>query len=309
MRLIFMGTPDFAVPALATLIGSQHQVVAVYTQPPRPAGRGQQVQKPPVMLLAEKHGLEVRTPISLKDPAEQAAFTALNADAAVVAAYGMLLPQPILDAPRFGCVNIHPSLLPRWRGAAPIQRALLAGDAETGVCIMQMDAGLDTGAVLMRGSFAMPPDATTGRLFPVLADMGAKLLMMTLDRIAEGTVIKTPQPAEGVTYAKKLTREDYPLNWHHTARMLDFQVRGLHPSPLATMIFGDTILKIHAARAEHIAHDQPPGTVLDNKLLIACKEGALRILALQKPGGKALAAADFLRGFPIPEGTQLITHH
>ena len=231
LRLAFMGTPDFAASSLRALIDAGHDVVCVYSQPPRPAGRGHQVQRSPVHVLAEDREIPVRTPKSLRNAEAQAEFAALDLDCAVVAAYGLILPQPVLDAPRMGCLNIHASLLPRWRGAAPIQRAILAGDAETGVTIMQMDAGLDTGAMLLKGSVPITGQTTAGSLHDALADMGSGLIVQALDGLAEGPLTAEPQPNEGVTYAAKLSRDDGRLDWTQPADFIERQVRALNPWP------------------------------------------------------------------------------
>ena len=231
LRLAFMGTPDFAASSLRALIDAGHEVACVYSQPPRPAGRGHQVQRSPVHVLAEERGIPVRTPKSLRNAEAQAEFAALDLDCAVVAAYGLILPQPILDAPRMGCLNIHASLLPRWRGAAPIQRAILAGDAETGVTIMQMDAGLDTGAMLLKGTVPITAETTAGSLHDALAELGAGLIVQALDGLAEGRLTAEPQPSEGVTYAAKLSRDDGRLDWSQPADFIERQVRALNPWP------------------------------------------------------------------------------
>jgi methionyl-tRNA formyltransferase len=300
MRLAFMGSPDFAVPALRALHAAGHEIVAVYCQPPRPAGRGQAVRPCPVHAAAEALGLPVRTPARLrKDEAEHEAFRALNLDAAIVAAYGLILPQAMLDAPRRGCLNIHASLLPRWRGAAPIQAAILAGDQETGITLMQMDAGLDTGAMLLRESLPITRTTTATQLHDALAEIGARLALRAL---AENPPA-TPQPEEGATYAPKLTRDDGRLDWTHPAAALDRQVRALNPWPgTFTTLAGET-LKILAATPE--PGTGLPGTTLDDALLVATGEGALRLTRIQAPGRAAMPAEAFLRGRPIPPGTKL----
>ena len=307
LRLAFMGTPDFAVPALLALLEAGHDVAAVYTQPPRPAGRGQRPKPSPVQAIAESRGLPVRTPLSLKDPAEQAAFAALGLDAAVVVAYGLILPQPILDAPRLGCLNIHASLLPRWRGAAPIQRALLAGDRETGISIMAMDAGLDTGPVLLTGRLPIRSDDTASTLHDRLADLGARLVVEALQGVAAGTLRPVPQPSEGATYAAKLTREEGRLDWRRPAVALERQIRALTPWPGAWFEAGGDRIKVLSAEVVESAgsSDARPGQVLDDRLTVACGEGALRLTKLQRAGKSPVAAADFLRGFALPAGTLL----
>lgn len=301
MRIIFMGTPNFAATALAAVQGAGHEVVAVYSQPPRPAGRGQDLRKSPVQLLAEQHNLPVRTPVSLKTSEAQADFAALKADVAVVAAYGLILPQPVLNAPRLGCLNIHASLLPRWRGAAPIQRAILAGDAETGVTIMQMDAGLDTGAMLMREALAIGPAMTAGQLHDALAVLGARMIVASLAALP---LPATAQPAEGVTYAAKISPAEAQIDWSQDAVQLERQIRAFAPVPGAWCLAPDgTRLKLLAA--DIVKGSGAPGMLLDDALTIACGQGALRLTLLQKAGKKPMAAADFLRGQKLPQGTIL----
>ena len=298
-----MGSPDFAVPALRALHAAGHAIAAVYCQPPRPAGRGQTVRRCPVQVAAEALGLPVRTPARLRrDGAEHAAFAALDLDAAVVAAYGLLLPEPMLAGPRRGCLNIHASLLPRWRGAAPIQAAILAGDQESGVTIMQMDAGLDTGPMLLRQ--AVPIDATTtaAALHDRLADIGATLILRAL----ADAPTAVPQPAEGATYAPRLTRADGHLDWTEDAATLARRVRALNPWPGTFARLGDETLKILAAMPEAGAAAGPPGVVLDEALLVAAGRGALRLTRIQAPGRAPLDAAAFLRGRRIPPGTRLL---
>ena len=313
MRIAFMGSPDFAVPALEALHHAGHAIAAVYCQPPRPAGRGQSVRLCPVHAAAERLGLPVRTPARLrKDLAAQAAFAALGLDAAVVAAYGLILPQAMLDAPRLGCFNIHASLLPRWRGAAPIQAALLAGDSETGITIMQMDAGLDTGAMLLRGTIPIGPHTTATALHDGLAAIGADLML----RVLTAPQAATPQPAEGLTYAEKLTRDDGRIDWSRDAAFLDRQVRALNPWPGTFTEYDGTILKILAATPEPHAPEPHapdstapdsigPGTLLDDALLVRAGRDALRITKLQAPGRAPLDADAFLRGRKMPAGTRL----
>ncbi|WP_158742485.1 methionyl-tRNA formyltransferase [Acidisphaera sp. L21] len=299
MRLAFMGSPDFSVPALRALHGAGHEIAAVYTQPPRPAGRGQALARCPVHVAAEAMGLAVHHPASLKrDPAAQAAFAALGLDAAVVAAYGLILPQSMLDAPRRGCLNIHASLLPRWRGAGPIQAAVLAGDDETGVTIMQMDAGLDTGAMLLEGAVPIGPHTTAADLHDALSSLGAGLVLRAL---AENPPPRA-QPADGATYAPKLSRADSPLDWNRPAEELDRRVRALTPWPGTTCRLGDDVLKV--LEAEPVASAGVPGTVLEG-LTIACGTGALRLLRVQRAGRGPVAADAYLRGSPVPAGTAL----
>ncbi len=302
-----MGTPDFAVPALRALLEAGHDLAAVYTQPPRPAGRGQRPKLSPVHAAAEARGLPVRTPLSLKDPAEQTAFAALGLDAAVVVAYGLILPQLILDAPRLGCLNIHASLLPRWRGAAPIQRALLAGDPETGISIMAMDAGLDTGPVLLTERLPIGPDDTAATLHDRLAALGATLVVEALEGLDAGRLQPTPQPAEGATYAAKLTREEGRLDWRRPAAALERQVRALTPWPGAWFEAGGDRIKVLSAEIVENpgSSDAKPGRVLDDRLTVACGDRALRLAKVQRAGKAPMAAADFLRGFVLPAGTLL----
>ena len=300
MRLAFMGSPDFAVPALRALHAAGHEIAAVYCQPPRPAGRGQAVRLCPVHAASEALSLPVRTPVRLRrDEAAQAAFTALELEVAVVCAYGLILPAPMLAAPRRGCLNIHASLLPRWRGAAPIQAAILAGDDETGITIMQMEAGLDTGPMLLREAVPITGTTEAAGLHDALAAIGARLILRALDEVPP----PIPQPEAGSTYAPKLTRDDGAIVWTEDAEVLDRRVRALNPWPGTFCRFGGETLKILAARPE--TGDGAPGTVLDEALLVACGSGALRLLRVQAPGRAALDAAAFLRGRPVPVGSAL----
>jgi methionyl-tRNA formyltransferase len=300
MRLIFMGTPDFAVPALDALVSAGHEVAAVYCQPPRPAGRGKALQPSPVQRRAEALGLEVRIPVTLRDADEQAQFAALGADAAVVAAYGLILPKPILAAPRLGCFNIHASLLPRWRGAAPIQRAVLAGDAITGVTIMDMEAGLDTGPT--RATVEVDVDRkTAGELTAELAEKGAALMVQVLGALA--AYPRRPQPAEGVTYASKVEKAEARLDFAAGAAAAERQVRAFNPAPGAFFELNGERVRILSAEVESIAGEQ--GLVLDDRLLIGCGADALRAIRVQRAGRGAMSADELLRGFPIPAGTRL----
>ncbi|WP_170448881.1 methionyl-tRNA formyltransferase [Ruegeria arenilitoris] len=301
MRVIFMGTPEFSVPVLDALVRAGHEIAAVYCQPPRPAGRGKKDRPTPVHARAEALGLPVRHPTSLKSPEERAAFAALKADVAVVVAYGLILPQPILDAPRHGCLNIHASLLPRWRGAAPIHRAIMAGDAETGVCIMQMEAGLDTGPVLLRQATPIGPEETTAQLHDRLSAMGADLIVQALDRLPELT--PEPQPEVGVTYAAKIDKAEARVDWSRPAVEVDRQIRGLSPFPGAwTQIEGERV-KLLASRLSD--GQGMPGVALDDALRVACGTGAVELLRLQRAGKAAQDREIFLRGWPIPAGTRL----
>jgi methionyl-tRNA formyltransferase len=303
LRLAFMGTPEFARVSLAALIAAGHDIACVYSQPPRPTGRGQRPRPSRVQALAEEKALPVRTPVNLRDPAEQAHFANLGLDVAVVAAYGLLLPPAILKAPRWGCLNIHASLLPRWRGAAPIQHAILAGDRESGITIMQMDEGLDTGPMLMSEHLAITASDTGATLHDRLADLGARLIVAALERLSAGRLPPTAQPSSGVTNAAKLTREDGRLDWRQGAKDLARRVRALAPWPGAWCELGRERIKVLAA--EPVSAGGPPGKVLDDRLTIACGEGALRLLTVQRPGKAALEAAEFLRGFKLASGAVL----
>ena len=299
MRLAFMGSPGFAVPALRALHAAGHEIAAVYAQPPRPAGRGQALRPCPVHTEADALGLPVRTPARLRtDLAAQAEFAALDLDAAVVAAYGLILPQPMLDAPRRGCLNIHASLLPRWRGAGPIQAALLAGDAQTGITIMQMDAGLDTGPMLLRGAVPIRHTDTAATLHDALAALGAELILQALATAP----VPVPQP-EGATYAPKLTRDSGRLDWTQDAATVGRTVRAMVPWPGAWTTLGDETLKVLMARPEPGAG--VPGTVLDSALLVACGQAALRLVRVQRPGRAPMDAKLMLNGRPVPPGTVL----
>ena len=297
-----MGTPDFAVPLLAELIAEGHDIAAVYSQPARPKGRGMKEEPSPVAKLALAHGLEVRTPVSLKQPEPQAAFAALKLDVAVVAAYGLLLPKPILDAPRLGCWNLHGSLLPRWRGAAPIQRAVMAGDEEAGVQVMQMEEGLDTGPYLLTTKTPIARK-TAGELTDELARSGAKLMAEGLKILESGAFTATSQGDDGVTYAKKILKDEARIDWTKSAREIDCHIRGLSPWPGAFSEAAGERLKI--LYAEPVAGSGAPGTVLDDQLTIACGSGAVRLLKVQRPGKSAMAAADLLRGWSLAKGTVL----
>lgn len=300
MRLIFMGTPDFAVPTLDALVDAGHDVVAVYSQPPRPANRGKKLTPSAVHARAENLGLEVRAPVSLKGADEQAAFAALNADAAIVAAYGLLLPQPILEAPKYGCLNVHGSLLPRWRGAAPVQRAILAGDAETGVMVMRMEAGLDTGPV--RATARTPIDRkTAGELTEELAQLGARLMTEVLADIDGHPAVA--QPEEGVTYARKIDKSEARLDFGQSAEALERQIRAFNPVPGAFFELEGERYRVLAA--DIVADAGAAGTVTDDRLTIACQQGAILPTVIQRAGKPAMPLADFLRGNAIPAGTVL----
>lgn len=296
MRLVFMGSPDFSVPVLEALVEAGHDIAAVYCQPPRPAGRGKKDRPGPVHARALELGLEVRHPVSLKGADEQAAFADLNADAAVVVAYGLILPQAVLDAPTHGCLNIHASLLPRWRGAAPIHRAIMAGDAETGICIMQMEAGLDTGPVLLREATPIGAEETTALLHDRLAAMGSRMIVDALARLDDLT--PAVQPDEGVTYAAKIDKAEARVDWTKPAAEVDRLIRGLSPFPGAKCDVAGEQVKLLASR---LADGQgAPGQVLDG-LIIACGDGAVQILRAQRPGKRAMEVEDFLRGFDMPD--------
>ncbi len=301
MRIIFMGTPDFSVPVLDALVAADHEIAAVYCQPPRPAGRGKKDRPTPVHARANELGLEVRHPVSLKGAKEQAAFADLKADVAVVVAYGLILPQAVLDAPQYGCLNIHASLLPRWRGAAPIHRAIMAGDVQTGICIMQMEAGLDTGPVLMRRATDIGAEETTGELHDRLSAMGSDMIVEALGRL--DCLTPEPQADSGVTYAAKIDKSEARINWALPATQVDAQIRGLSPFPGAWIEVQGQRLKLLASR---MAKGQgAPGEVLDEALIVACGEGAVQLLRLQRAGRGAQDAGEFLRGLPLPKGTML----
>jgi methionyl-tRNA formyltransferase len=312
LDLVFMGTPDFAAVILGALIAAGHRVVCAYSQPPRPAGRGHRLQPSPVQTLAEASAIPVRCPTSLRQPEAQAEFAELKPDAAVVAAYGLILPPAILAAPRLGCVNVHASLLPRWRGAAPIQRAILDGDGETGVTIMQMDVGLDTGPMLLQEAVPIGPQATAGELTHRLAALGGRLINEALEGINRNpldALIARPQPADGVTYAKKLSRDEARLDWRAPAAQLECQVRAFDPWPGAFFLVdspgsGERIRVLAAEIARHTG-TEVPGTVLDERLTIACREGALRPLRVQRAGRAAMDTEALLRGFALPPGMVL----
>jgi methionyl-tRNA formyltransferase len=302
LRLAFMGTSDFAVPALTEIVGQGHSVAAVYARAPRPAGRGMQERRSPVHEAAARLELPVFTPVSLRPPEEQAAFAALDLDVAVVVAYGLILPKAFLEAPTFGCLNIHASLLPRWRGAAPIQRAIMAGDAETGVTIMRMDEGLDTGAIAMTERLAIGRDVTAGDLRAALARLGADLIVRALAALAKGALDTQAQPAEGIIYAGKIDKSETRIDWSRPAVEVHNRIRGLSPWPGAwcEMEIGGRRERVKLLRSHRIAADGPPGTILGNTLTVACGGGAVELVELQRAGGKAMAAGEFLRGLQRP---------
>ena len=303
MKTVFMGTPDFALEALKALHAA-HDVVCVYTQPPRPSGRGHKLTPSPVQVYAEEHGIPVRTPSTLKTPEELDAFKALKADVAIVAAYGMILPAAYLSAFKYGCLNIHGSILPRWRGAAPIQRAIMAGDTETGVTLMQMDAGMDTGDMLLVEKIAITPETTAKTLYEDMAKLGGDVLIKGLKKLEEGTLIARKQPEEGVTYAPKIAKEEAKIDWNMTAFEIDCRRRGLSPYPGAWFMSGEERIAVIDARPVEIDGKHPAGTVLDGGV-VACETGGLKLLTLQRQGKKPLPVEDFLRGFPLPAGTLL----
>jgi methionyl-tRNA formyltransferase len=300
MRIIFMGSPDFAVPTLDALVEAGHEVIAAYTQPPRPAGRGKGERPTPVNQRAGELGIEVRCPKTLRGEAERAAFAELEADVAVVAAYGLILPQAILDAPTFGCLNVHGSLLPRWRGAAPVQRAIMAGDEATGITIMQMEAGLDTGPMLLKRAVEIE-GKNAAQLTEELAKLGAKMMVEVLADLPEFDPI--PQPEDGVTYAAKISKEEAQIDWSRPAAELVRQVQGLAPFPGAWFEANRERIKLLAA--EMADGSGKPGEVLDNRLTIRCGSGAIRPTLVQRAGKGAMSVEEMLRGFAIPKGTVL----
>jgi methionyl-tRNA formyltransferase len=300
MRIAFMGTPEFAVPTLDALTAAGHEVVAVYSQPPRPAGRGKALRPSPVHARAEAAGIEVRTPLTLRGEAEQRAFAALKLDAAVVAAYGLILPVPVLEAPKHGCLNVHASLLPRWRGAAPIHRAILAGDERTGVTIMGMERGLDTGPMFAVRETEVD-GKTAGELTEELAGIGGVLMVEVLERLPE--LEPVPQPEDGVTYASKIEKHEARLDFSNCAVAVERQVRAFNPAPGAFFQLGGERIKVLAAEIVGVAG--PPGTVVDERLTIACGTGAIVPTLVQRSGRGAMTSSELLRGFPIPVGTKL----
>lgn len=308
MRIIFMGTPDFAVPTLASLAGFGHEIAAVYTQPPRPAGRrGLEILKSPVHRQAEILGFPVRTPQSLKGEDEQQAFRALDADVAVVVAYGLLLPEAILSGTRLGCYNGHASLLPRWRGAAPIQRAIMAGDTQTGIMVMKMDVGLDTGPIAMEERVTIDPDMTAGELHDRLMVIGGDLMQRAMAALQRDSLTLTPQPSEGVVYASKISKSETRIDFSRPAAEIHNHIRGLSPFPGAwcEMTLNGKVERVKILRARQGDAGGTPGIVMDNRLCIACGEDSVHLLQLQKAGGRPLGVDEFLRGNPVRPGTQL----
>ncbi len=307
LRLVFMGTPDFAVPTLTELMGQGHDIVAVYTRSPAQSGRGLELRLSPVHRTAERFGIPVLHPKSLRGLAEQEAFAGHDADLAIVVAYGLILPKPVLDAPQFGCVNLHASLLPRWRGAAPIQRAVMAGDAEAGVCVMQMEEGLDTGPVGMVETVALGPEMTAGELHDQLAVLGADLIVRAVAAIGRGSLRFTPQPDEGMTYAAKIGNDDSRIDWTRPAEEVHNQIRGLSPFPgaFADVDLGKGPERLKVLRARPGTGSGHPGTLLDASGTIACGEGALQLLQVQRAGKGVMAADEFLRGARLVPGAML----
>lgn len=303
LRLAFMGSPAFGAPTLAALIEAGHDIACVYSQPPRPAGRGKKERLTPIHEFAAARGIEVRTPKSLKKPPEQEAFAALNLDLAIVVAYGLILPKPILDAPKRGALNLHGSLLPRWRGAAPIQRAIMAGDERTGVQVMRMEEGLDTGPVLATAETPIEFDDTTQTLHDRLSLLGAALMRDTLTKFERGETTETPQSETGVTYAHKITPAEARIDWTRPAREVDCMIRGLSPAPGAWFELDG--VRVKALLSRRGQGSGAPGEVLDDNLLVACGEGAVRLIAVQREGRGSLAAEVFLRGHPVPTGARL----
>ena len=307
MRLAFLGTPDFSVPVLAALIEAGHEIACAYSQPPAPRGRGHELKPSPVHAFAESRGIPVRTPASMREAAEIAAFQALGADAAVVVAFGQILPAEVIDAPRFGTLNLHASLLPRWRGAAPIQRAVMAGDAVTGVEVMRITEGLDEGPVLATATVRIGPLDTAGTVHDRLSVAAADLIVRTLPEVEAGRAVETPQAAEGVTYAKKIRPKEARLDWAKPGREVDWKIRGLSPFPGAWFLLptekGE--VRVKALLSAYEEKDGAPGTVLDDRLLVACGEGAVRLLRVQREGKSAQDAEVFLRGQPVAAGTRL----
>jgi len=307
LRIVFMGTPDFAVPTLAEILGAGHELVAVYSQPARAAGRGMAARKSPVEAFAEAAGIPVHTPVSFKGDAERAAFAGHGADAAVVVAYGLLLPAAVLAAPRLGCFNLHASALPRWRGAAPIQRAIMAGDEATAVMVMRMEQGLDTGPVCLSERVAIGDDETAGELHDALAQRGASLMVRALSALERGTLDCQPQATDGVTYAKKIDKAEARIDFRAEARTVHNLIRGLSPFPGAWFEAGPEGKRerVKVLRSGVVEGRGEPGTVLDGELTVACGNGAVRLLELQRAGKKPMPAGEVLRGFPIAPGTRL----
>lgn len=309
LRVIFMGTPEFSVPVLEAVQAAGHEIVAVYSQPPRPAGRrGLELVKSPVHQKAEALGLAVQTPSSLKNPEEQVEFASHNADVAIVVAYGLLLPKAILDAPKFGCFNGHASLLPRWRGAAPIQRAIMAGDKKTGMMIMKMDEGLDTGDIALTAEQVIGPDMTAGSLHDALSSLGASLMIEALSMLEKGSLSLTPQNAEGVIYAKKIDKSEARIDWSKSAGDVHNCIRGLSPFPGAwcEMPLGGKLVRVKILESRNEPGNSVPGNIVDEQLTIACGDGVIKPVILQKAGAKAMDLKAFLLGNKIQKGARLV---
>ena len=307
LRIVFMGTPEFSVPTLSEIISAGHEVVAVYSQPPRAAGRGMNEKKTPVHEFAEQMGIPVHTPKSLKKAEQQEIFKNHNADVAIVVAYGLILPKAILDAPEYGCLNLHASLLPRWRGAAPIQRAIMAGDTESGIMVMQMDEGLDTGDICLGEQVPIDPNMTAGELHDKLSSTGADLMVRGLAALSRDSLSRTPQPEEGVTYAKKIEKSEARIDWSKTAQEVHNHIRGLSPFPGAWFEVETNGKKerVKVLKTLLCDHSGPAGTVLDDQLTIACGDGSIRLTYAQRAGKKPMSADELLRGFNLAVGEVL----
>jgi methionyl-tRNA formyltransferase len=300
-RIVFMGTSFFAVPILEALINSSHDIICVYTAPPKPSGRSYIETRSPIHMIAENVSIPVHTPSTLKTVEEQESFERLEADISIVAAYGLIIPKQLLDIPLYGFINVHPSALPKWRGAAPIQRTILAGDRETDICIMKMDAGLDTGDIILRAPFAIDEEMTSQELHDATSRISAGMVLQALDLLIENAAIFVPQSEEGVTYANKISRSDEVINWNQPARLVNCQIRALSPKPGAYFHYQNEVIKIITAGYDEDAHhNAQPGTVLDEKLTIACAKGVLKPTLLQRQGRKMLYTDAFLRGYNIP---------
>jgi methionyl-tRNA formyltransferase len=307
LKVVFMGTPDFSVPMLAEIIAAGHNVVAAYSQPPRPAGRGKQERKSPVQVYAEAAGIAVHTPKSLRNAEAQAVFASHQADVAVVVAYGLILPKTVLNAPKFGCLNMHASSLPRWRGAAPIQRAIMAGDTNTACMVMQMDEGLDTGPVCLSEPVPILPDMTAGELHDALSKRGAALMVQALAALERGDLQSVPQVSEGITYAAKIDKAEAQINFARPVADVHNHIRALSPFPGAWFDLNGERIKVLQSSIAVRGLQSAPGTIIisQSDLLVACSDGALRLIELQRSGKKLMRAQDFMRGFPLPPGTQL----
>jgi methionyl-tRNA formyltransferase len=305
MRIVFMGTPAFALPTLKALVEAGHDIAAVYTQPPRPKGRGQKETPSPVHLFAREHGLSVLTPTSLKTPEAQIEFKSHHAEIAVVVAYGLLLPKPILEAYPLGCINVHPSKLPRWRGAAPIQRTIMAGDKETAIVIMQMDAGLDTGDMLMIEPYTIAEETNAGMLHDALAEKAGSLVCNALLKLKNQTLKPVKQPDTGVTYAKKIEKEDMRIDWNRPAEVIYQHILGLSPAPGASFEYKGEVIKLFDASFDSRDMDKAPGTIVDGNMGIACNPGLLHPLELQRPGKKRMKIAELLNGFSFAIGDKV----